>query len=520
MLRIKFFVVSLIFLVSCLGVKAMESKNKTTEKPNEINLKVEDKTIIENIIKYVEDIEKRGAKNISFDEIDIVIYKLSYCIDNLKNFLVYGEDKNNFCILVNRIASLMLNLFKESLFRIIEKTKNIKYSKTDDDIRLYITRSEICQERLVKLKQKINNKEIINKINKLLKEFCDMNLILIKIHINIIEKINIKNNLLGWNSHTIYSIYEHKEYLEKINEIEDKENIFDEQIKNQISKLNETVLDIQFRVLKKYFEEINKKIETLEKIDIKDKSFEDMRDIMFSLKGYRLTLEKIFKKTKENSNKNKVGFLINRILNLMFKIFEESIVRLETENIKNKTIDEIEDNIIYVKLRQRDLRELKQKISSIEIKEKINGLINKFFNVNLDLIKIYCFKAKADAKINNCLTFLSLLYNLEDYIKEIIETKDKEEIFDEQISGKIDETKKEILNAKYEILKKYYVKNIVEYISKNIIIMDSWIDYNLEMLDKLKNDCISLLKDDEVKNVNYLIETLTKMKNIIKKKNF
>ena len=67
---------------------------------------------------------------------------------------------------------------------------------------------------------------------------------------------------------------------------------------------------------------------------------------------------------------------------------------------------------------------------------------------------------------------------------------------------------------------KYYVKNIVEYISKNIIIMDSWIDYNLEMLDKLKNDCINLLKDDEVKNVNYLIDTLTKMKNIIKKKNF
>ena len=43
MLRIKFFVVGLIFLVSCLCVKDMESKNKTTEKPNEINLKVEDK---------------------------------------------------------------------------------------------------------------------------------------------------------------------------------------------------------------------------------------------------------------------------------------------------------------------------------------------------------------------------------------------------------------------------------------------------------------------------------------------
>ncbi len=516
MSKIKFFVITLMLLISCLSVNAMENTNKITEKSNEINYKVEDKNKIENIIKYVKKIEKKSVKNVNFDEVDVVIRNLDIYIDEIKKYLGYGENENNYWLLINRISNLMLALLKESLVKINAKIKNVKNIKTDK-IRTYITKTIIYQKYLTELKQKIVNEEIKNRINGLLNECCNITIFLIKTDMCVIEKENKKNTYL------IYYLYDYKDYLEKINNIENKEKIFGEQIKEQSSKLNESILDIQNKMLEKYYEKVNRKTEILERTinknkSFRNKSFENMRDTVFYLKEDISTLKTILKNTIENSSRDKFSFLLNRIFNLIFEIFEICIVKVKTEKCEDKEIDKIEEDIIYVKLSQKDLIELKKQTDNKEIEEKINKLINEFFDINLNLIKIYCFKAKTNSQNDECLTLLSLLYNWKSYIEEfskVIEEIDENK--DIKYKEKIDITKKEILNAQYEILKKHYMKYILEYIEdnkNNTFMLREWVEFNLDYLNKLKKDCISLFKDEDFNNVNCLIDTLTKMKNL------
>ena len=203
---------------------------------------------------------------------------------------------------------------------------------------------------------------------------------------------------------------------------------------------------------------------------------------------------------------------MNKIYNFTLDLFEELTFIIDDEY-------EIYTRIEKIRTYQEYLLKLKQEIPDEENQNRIDMLIERFYIINADLIKEYLCKEaskkiESDIKVTKNLYLINYLYEHKNYLEEL----ENEEV-DEQIKNKIYKAKTKILAALYEILNKYYSNYILDNIYHNENISKSWIDYHLNLLNKLREDCyIFIKKDIDYANVKYAILRLSDLKNKLKKK--
>ena len=236
-----------------------------------------------------------------------------------------------------------------------------------------------------------------------------------------------------------------------------------------------------------------------EEIDIKSLDFYDIENIRNKLTNYKISI-----KNSSTYNKNK-----EKISDLYLKLFEKLIFELKTKKIEDKNECEIDCYIKEIKICQRDLINLREETKDCEIKNKINRLIEEFYDINLNLIEIYSNKLKFKTDIMAPTTILNYLYNHKSYLENINEK--------EINKHRIDETKEKVLNAVYEIAKKYYAEYVIDNIMMHKHINKPWIIYHLDLLNTIKEDCsIFVEKETDFGKLHYAIKELNALKNKFK----
>lgn len=214
--------------------------------------------------------------------IEEIVKKYGYIVDasseNLRLIIIKNNYKNKNTI-DNKIKYIVKNIIKNKIINKFNYSKKIYIN--DEDSSDYVWDEDF----LYGLKE-----ELKNGINIIVEKHNTMILIEILKIINIDNDIRIETDLLDKTDNNFYiNLKEEREYLKLI--LEENHNIFGDYYRvidrlNKYNNMNNKV----FLLLKNIYNKSNKKLEEIEKEDLKEKELKEMNNKIRELRDKILTV--------------------------------------------------------------------------------------------------------------------------------------------------------------------------------------------------------------------------------------
>ena len=398
-------------------------KNKVVELKNEFS-----NILIKLFEIYISKLEKENFEYRMFREITMSINYLkeytSYFIEIEKE--TNDDNIRNKAIEFKKIIpNMLIKLFEIYIPRLqkeIYNYNNIAHLGSFD----FSEAIECLLDYEITLSQKkdetkdnyIKNKidELINKFNKIIPNLLVK---LIEIFLPIFEEEYFKHS---WTfTQTKYKIKRLKKYKSILIMIKEKTNN-----NYKFDELIDAILNLLVKIYEKQINKIEKEFKE-EKWLIEIKSIKNINQDIKFLENYETTLINIKRETKNNYIQNKIDEIIFQskdiIPNLLVKLFEIYIPKLEKGYFEEKKLNKIKHNINTLKNYETSLIKIKRETKDNFIQNKIEELIYKskdiIPNLLIKLIEIYIPKLEKDLKKINVQEINEVVNYLNNLKKEI-----------------------------------------------------------------------------------------------------
>ena len=352
-----------------------------------------------------------------------------------------------------------------------------------------------------------------NKISELMDLIPNLKLKTLQQYIPKLEKNEIMGkNISDANTRSIINnLYFLKDYEQKVKDL--KKEITDIKTRNDIDELinnsKNTILNLSIKLEEKLVKlarerirEIQIKLNELEKQD-----FEYIMNNIINLKDYKKELTELKEEITAPEILNKIDELINHILDLLLKIIENYINKLEKEDIENIGTYNINNHINNLQEYKKEITELKEEINYPEIKNKIEELLNQISNLLIKLFEKYIPKLEKEDFENIDADEIKKHINiLKDSKKGLTELK--EENITKITLNKIDELIKYIPSLILKLFEKYIYK-----IENNVEFMDAYsIQDNINNLNDFQKELTESKEEKNIsENINKIDDFLNKI---------
>ena len=421
---------------------------------------------IKGYIKYLQNYKENNKPSSRSKESNKSIEKINAVLINLENIIKQFPEKNSdeMNTKLNEIESEIKEIETANLEKI--ETKGIKD---------YIAKLKNFRTTIIELEEEneINNKQTIEKINKLKNEIFKKELILNEKYITELEKnysekideINFKNKIESLNNYKLNLINVSSKSTE--NEIKNKFNELTKRVENIIDKINifqskkENLLldfDNKYKEIENNINLLQSKINNIfnfketKNSEVKNKyiienkntcdfiinNFYSYYDDLIKTLNLTKTFESEFLENKNKSEKLKEQFenaktfyeeslnfveyenIIKQIpeknregINNNLDEIENEIKKIETTNINNKLIYELEEIKNKLNEHRLNLEKLKKKSNQkftidkiILLENNINNLFEKILNIEIAMIKNNLDKINDQLYLNICKNYL------------------------------------------------------------------------------------------------------------------
>ena len=555
--------------------------DNTVEKKE--NLTNEEQKLNE-IEKYIKKNKKKDFKDQYIFKIEFPIKKLKnykFALINIKEETDDDNIRNKAIELKNAIPGLQIKLFELYISRLKkEEFENLDKWKIDNHTNhSHIKFLNKCKPYLAEIEKEANNDNIRNRAAQLKNDVHELQIILFEAYLPKLEKENFD---YIWILQIAVNIAHLKDYTSYFIEMEKETN--DDNIRNKAIELKNDIPNILIKLFETYIPQLEKenfednytaaymisehinclkeyettliKIKketknnyTKNKIDVlmnkftneipklliklfkaylpkfeieyfkNNWTFSQTKYFIKSLKEYKSILIKIKEK---NYNNKKIEELKNIIENIIIKIFDKHVNKIENNfkeqwKIDIKSSKEINNDIKFLDNYESNLKKIKGETNNNYTKNKIDELINISKNIipelKVKLIEIYIpkltkeyFEEKHVYKIRQNIRFL------EDY--ELILTKIKTETKDNYTKINIDK----LINKSKDFLPNLLIKLIAIYIPKierkslkKVEVQE--INYHIDYL----KDYIKRLTNQDIKDKIY--KMIIKLENKVKDQN-
>ena len=237
-----------------------------------------------------------------------------------------------------------------------------------------------------------------------------------------------------------------------------KEEAGDDNIKNKAIELKNAIPSLLIKIYEIYM--IRLKKEEFENMNTWEIDNHLKHSYIRTLYKFKSNFEEIEKETNDNNIKNKVVELKNEFSNILIKLFEVYISKLEKENFEYRMFREITMNINYLKEYTSYFIEIEKETNddnirnkAIEFKKIIPNMLIKLFEIYIPRLQKEIYNYNNIAHLGS-FDFSEAIECLLDY--EITLSQKKDETKDNYIKNKIDE----LINKFNKIIPNLLVKLI------------------------------------------------------------